>query len=91
MDILKEKNAVLDIGQKLLILLEHGQKLEYVIPPGATVTPLQTAPSGHLCMILDDFENLNKKTGGLTQPPLDLAGSEVATKPTIGSSQMASH
>ena len=62
MDILEAKRAILDVGNRRLILLEPDQgEVEMTIPAGATVTPLSKAPSGHLCMLLDSFANLRTR------------------------------
>ena len=41
-------------------------------PPGTIIVPLHKAPSGHLVMILDDYEALAKSTGGLPESQLQL-------------------
>ena len=41
------------------------------LPPGSQEIPLQKSPSGHLVMVIDDFEKLTKK-GGVPEVPLQL-------------------
>ena len=58
----------MDMGRKMIIFPGSGEvKME--LPPGSQEIPLQTSPSGHLVMVIDDFENLSKK-GGVPEVPL---------------------
>ena len=73
MDVLKSRRAIMDIGNKRLIFPGAGE-VEIILPPGSVTTPLEEAPSGHLCMIIDDFSEIEIKQGGITTavPPLKL-------------------
>ena len=46
-------------------------EMDMLWPSLVVVTPLTAAPSGHLCMVIDDFENLTKK-GGVPDATLQL-------------------
>ena len=64
MDVLKAKKAILDIGKKQLIFPGPGE-IEMKLPEGSVITPLAEAPSGHLCMLIDAFDELSTAKGGL--------------------------
>ena len=64
MDVLEGKRAILDIGNQQLIFPGPG-KVEMSFPPGTVITPLAKAPSGHLCMLIDAYDQLEHKTGGI--------------------------
>ena len=49
------------------------------LPPGSQETPLQKSPSGHLVMVIDDFEHLSKK-GGVPEVPLQIHTHEMQQK-----------
>ena len=65
---LEASRAVLDVGGRKLHLLGPGE-LQMTVPPGTRSIPLTKAPSGHLVMIIDDYEAAlqaqGPKTGGL--------------------------
>ena len=46
------------------------------LPPGTVEIPLQKAPSGHLVMVIDDYEKLIKQSGGLEETGLQLHTAE---------------
>ena len=52
---LKATRGILDCNGKKLHLLGPGE-FNPVLPPGSITIPLQEAPSGHLVMIIDDYE-----------------------------------
>ena len=62
MDVLESRRAILDIGRRQLIFPREGE-WEYQLPPGSTVTPLARAPSGHLCMVIDEFHAVPPAAG----------------------------
>ena len=64
---LKSRHAIMDIGNKQLIFPGAGP-VEVTYPPGSTIIPLEEAPSGHLCMVIDDYKSVQKKTGGIETP-----------------------
>ena len=85
LDTLEAQGAILDMGRKMLIFPGSGEvKME--LPPGSLEIPLQKSPSGHLVMVIDDFENLTKK-GGVPDVPLQLhtsnAPQETAASPPM--------
>ena len=59
------------MGNKQLIFPGPGE-VEIILPPGSVTTPLAEAPSGHMCMIIDDFAEASTKKGGIATkiPPL---------------------
>ena len=70
LETLEAQGAILDMGRKMLIFPGSGDvKIE--LPPGSQEIPLQKSPSGHLVMVIDDFEKLTKK-GGVPEVPLQL-------------------
>ena len=71
LETLEAQGAILDMGRKMLIFPGSGEvKME--LPPGSLEIPLQKSPSGHLVMVIDDFENLVTKNGGVPNVPLQL-------------------
>lgn len=62
---LNQHRAILDCEKKILYLPGPGDT-EFKLPDGTTEIQLQQAPSGHLVMRIDDFENL-EKPGGLKE------------------------
>jgi len=58
--------GIMDTGNKKLIFPGKGD-VEYVLPPGSIVLPLEKAPSGHLVLPVDEFERLAQKQGGLPE------------------------
>ena len=67
LDVLKSRRAIMDIGNKQLIFPGAGP-VEVTYPPGSTIIPLEEAPSGHLCMIIDSYDTVVKKNGGAATP-----------------------
>lgn len=68
---MEEQKAILDTGRRLLIF-PGPEPVEPQYPPGTVVIPLQKAPSGHLVMVLDDYEALASHRGGLPESQLQL-------------------
>ena len=68
---LEHERALLDCGNRVLHLVGKGE-VQIQLPPGSTSIPLQKAPSGHLVMVVDDFENAVRKQGGLPEQALQL-------------------
>jgi len=58
--------GIMDTGNKKLIFPGKGE-VEYALPPGSIVLPLEKAPSGHLVLPVDEFERLAQKKGGLPE------------------------
>lgn len=61
---LEAQRAILDVHKRQLIFPGPGE-VEYQLPPGSIVIPLEKAPSGHLCMVIDDYDSLKSQHGGL--------------------------
>ena len=69
---LEQNRAILDVGGRCLIFPGPG-KIEYKLPPGSLTIPLEKAPSGHLCMVVDAYKAVPTQHGGLSQPDSGLA------------------
>ena len=65
MDVLKLRQAILDIGNKRLI---GDGEVEIKLPPDSPTTPLFEAPSGHLCMVIDSYSEVLPQYGGVDSP-----------------------
>ena len=81
---LEQKRAILDCGRQMLIFPGQGD-VQIVLPPGSLEVPLQKAPSGHLVMVIDDYEQVVKRAGGLPSPQMQLH-SAVGEPPSQSSS-----
>lgn len=69
---LESMRAVLDMGHQELILPGRGDT-EIVWPSGTVRLPLHRAPSGHLVLVIDDFERaLQRDPAGLPDRALQL-------------------
>ena len=68
---LERQRAILDCGRQKLYLPGPGD-IEVVLPPGSTVVPLQKAPSGHLVMVIDDWELPDHRPGGTAPRSIQL-------------------
>ena len=68
---LENHRAILDTGGHKLLFPGPGD-VKVILPPGSLVIPLHKAPSGHLCMAIDDSEHVANKTGGLPAASLTL-------------------
>ena len=67
---LEHERAILDMGSHELIIPGPGE-VKYELSPGSVRIPLKKAPSGHLVMIVDDYENaMNASRGGLPHASL---------------------
>jgi hypothetical protein len=79
---LERQRAILDTGNRLLILPGSGEfDILSHLPSGATVLPLEKAPSGHLVLPVDAYSMVKKKGGLLEKPLTLLADSESPTDP----------
>ena len=69
---LEALRAILDTEHSRLIFLGPGE-VKYELPSGSTVIPLENAPSGHLVMLIDDYDHVATRwTGGLPEVSLSL-------------------
>ena len=64
MDVLRSRRAIMDIGNKRLIFPGEGE-IEIRLPPGSFVTPLIEAPSGHMVMVIDAYNDFQQSRGGV--------------------------
>ena len=60
----------MDTGGHMLYFQGPG-KVEISLPPGSIAIPLHKAPSGHQCIVIDDYEHVAAHAGGM--PPATLA------------------
>ena len=68
LETLENRRAILDMGKRQLIFPGAGE-ITYQLPPGSTVIPLEKAPSGHLCMVVDTYNKLSPpSSGGVKRP-----------------------
>ena len=75
---MEHEKAVLDMGNQELILPGPGG-IKYDLSPGSVRIPLKKAPSGHLVMVVDDFENAVKESrGGLPNASLQFHAREAS-------------
>ena len=51
-------------------------EVKYELPPGSVRIPLHKAHSGHLVMVIDDFEQVKQRRGGLPHASLQLLSHE---------------
>ena len=82
---LQEHNSILDIGGKRLCFLPEGEKVDlaHLLPSGSIVIPLETAPSGHLVMTVDNYEKVAKARGGLQEQSLQLLSNQSPAKEPV--------
>jgi len=73
---LEADRAILDTGNRTLIFPGRGN-VDWTLPPGSVTVPLHKAPSGHLVMVVDDFERAVTKPGGTPEISLQLQALEV--------------
>ena len=72
---LEHERAILDTGNRRLYFPGPGE-VKIILPPGSLDVPLEKAPSGHLVMVIDDFEKVKATTGGLDDVSLSLHSSQ---------------
>ena len=80
---LEELRGIMDCGNRKLYFPGPGE-VQIILPPGSVEIPLHKAPSGHLVMIIDDFEHLASRKGGTPDASLQLhtSSSSSAAAPT---------
>ena len=61
---LEQQRAILDTGSRTLIFPGPGD-VEISLPPGSVRVPLEKAPSGHLVMVIDEYNKLISQKGGV--------------------------
>ena len=77
---LEGKRAILDCGKRMLHLPGDGN-VEIVLPLGSVSYPFEKVPSGHLALVIVNYEKLKAKTGGIPQTPMNLH-SNIPESPT---------
>ena len=68
---LEAERAIMDTGGQMLYFPGPG-KVEISLPPGSIAIPLHKAPSGHQCIVVDDYEKVIRHTGGVSPASLEL-------------------
>ena len=68
---LEAERAILDTGNRRLYLPGPGA-VQIVLPPGSIEVPLEKAPSGHLVMVIDEYEKVLSQKGGVEDVSLTL-------------------
>ena len=72
---LEQHRAILDVNTRQLHFPGPGE-VQIILPPGSVSHPLEKAPSGHLLLVVDDYEHLAEpKRGGLPDEPIQLLSS----------------
>ena len=61
---LEQQRGIIDTGGKMLIFPGPGD-VEIILPLGSVRIPLEKAPSGHLVMVIDEFNKVQAHTGGV--------------------------
>jgi hypothetical protein len=72
---LEHERSIIDTGKRMLYFLGPGEA-QIILPPGSSAIPLQKAPSGHLVMEIDAYENVQAYKGGLPDVSLQLHATE---------------
>jgi hypothetical protein len=68
---LEEAQAILDVHKQMLYFPGPGE-VQVILPPGSLEIPLAKVPSGHLAIIIDDYEKIVKRKGGIPERTLQL-------------------
>ena len=84
---LQHERAILDMGRQELIFPGQGE-VKFELPPGSMRIPLKKAPSGHLVMVIDDYEKVAERRGGLPHASLQLLSREESGAASADSSAM---
>ena len=72
---LETDRAILDTGNRMLHFPGPGTT-ELVLPPGSVSIPLEKAPSGHLVIPIDQYDQVVEKKGGLKEHSLQFPTTE---------------
>ena len=75
---IESHRGILDTSRRELIFPGPGE-VKIILPPGSVRHPLEKAPSGHLVLVVDDYDNLKAKKGGLPEHPVELMAVERTT------------
>ena len=68
---IEQHRGIIDTGRREFIFAGQGD-VQITVPPGSVRHPLEKAPSGHLVLVVDDFDNVKQNHGGITEEPLQL-------------------
>ena len=84
---LEQERAILDCGARMLHLVGKGDA-QLQLPPGSLSIPLRKAPSGHLVMVIDEYDKVSEQKGCVAEASLQLhtessTSASSSTGPTV--------
>ena len=80
----EQHRAILDVNARQLHFPGPGE-VKIILPPGSVSHQLEKAPSGHLLLVIDDYEHLAKPNrGGLPDEPIQLMTSSQSSASPSG-------
>ena len=68
---LEEARAILDVDKRMLYFPGPGE-VQIILPPGSLEIPLEQVASGHFAIVIDDYEQIAKRRGGIPERILQL-------------------
>ena len=77
---LEADKAILDTGTRMLHFLGPGD-VHIQLPPGSISIPLEKAPSGHLVIPINQYDQINQKGGGLKDHSLNFPATQTDVPP----------
>ena len=69
MDSLEANRAIIDAGNGRLIYPGPGE-VNIILPPGSIEMPIVKSPSGHPCIVVDEYANVIKAQAGGVKTPI---------------------
>ena len=86
---LENLRAILDVDRRMMHLPGPGD-VQIILPPGSRSIPLEKAPSGHLVMPIDHYDQIPTQRGGL-EPADNLVLTSIPTPRNETRSPLGSH
>ena len=81
MDSLEKNRAIIDAGKGRLIYPGPGEA-QIILPPGSIEMPIVKSPSGHPCIVVDEYAKLiTTKAGGANEPIPTLTATQPTAEP----------
>ena len=81
---LESQRAILDVENRMLHFPGPGE-VKIVLPPGSVSHPLEKAPSGHLVLVIDDYERVvAPQKGGVAEEPVNLLAQSASDPAAYG-------
>ena len=65
LDSIQRNRGILDTGERKRLIFPGPGEIQMILPPGTIQIPFEKAPSGHLVMVIDAYEQLKPAKGGL--------------------------